>query len=159
MAYYYAGGQKIELVPDPDRVAVDLSRVRTRSALVRVTLEAGEPLVGKIRLVQRKDLPLRTLASLEKQSALQPVFTHGDSVIVVLPEVRVEVKPGQRKELDSLVRSGGIQTAIEKDAVGRVVLRPLSGKGADALTLANTLHETLKPPMAQAHFLRRVRRR
>src|SRR4029079_658631 len=130
---------KIELVPDPDRVAVDLSRVRTRSTVVRVTLEAGEPLLGKIRLVQRKDLPPRTLASLEKQSALQPVFTHGDTVIVVLPEVRVELERGQRKELDSLVRSGEIQTVIEKDAAGRVVLRPLSGKGADALALANTL--------------------
>lgn len=159
MAYYYAGGQKIELVPDPDRVAVDLSCVRSRSAALRKVLEAGELLLGNVRLVQRKDLSPKALAGLEKQAAVQPVFKHGDTVIVVLPEVRVELERGQRKELDSLVRSGAIRTAVEKDAAGRVVLRPLSGKGADALALANTLHETLKPPLAQVHFLRRVRRR
>jgi hypothetical protein len=158
-SYYYAGGQKIELVPDPDCVAVDISRVRSRSAALHDVLAAGEPLLGNVRLVRRDALSPSKQAQLERQCALLPVFRHGYTLIVVLPEVRVELQRGQDSKLDSFVRSGRIRATVERDPEGRVVLRPVSGKGVDALAIANKLHETLAPPLAQAHFLRRVRKR
>jgi hypothetical protein len=102
-------------------------------------------------------MPDKVLRSLEKRAAVQPVFRYHDAILVVMPEVRVELAKGQRKKLESLVSAGALRSQIEIDSNGNLVLRPVSGKGTDALALANVLHEKIGPPLAQARFLRVVR--
>jgi hypothetical protein len=42
---------------------------------------------------------------------------------------------------------------IDESKPGRFVVKPSSGRGADALDLANRLAEELKPEAAQARFI------
>lgn len=160
-SYYYAGGEKIRIEADADRIAVDLSRVRGASRKIRDFLkhrEGDKALKGGITLVERKAIPKRVLDQLERQAALHPVYRHGETLLVVLPEVRVELSEPQQESVRTFVSRGPVRAAIQKAEGDRMILRPVSGKGADAITLANTLHETIHPKMAQARFLRVVRK-
>jgi hypothetical protein len=87
---------------------------------------------------------------------VQTVFRHGGTLLVALPEVRVELPEAQRGQLDSMARVGPIRSEVEDAGGGSVVMRPLSGRGADALQLANAVHERLHPELAQARFLRMI---
>jgi len=41
---------------------------------------------------------------------------------------------------------------------GQTTLRPISGKGEDAITIANEIYVTIRPTMSQPRFLRLVDR-
>jgi len=87
---------------------------------------------------------------------VHPVFRSEDgSRVVVLPEVRVEASDPEK--LAELGRS--LTTArITQESADRLVIEPDSGRGADALALANTLAESADADLAQARFLRVVTR-
>ncbi|MBN2371367.1 MAG: hypothetical protein JXO72_12865 [Vicinamibacteria bacterium] len=158
--YYYAGGQKVAIDLDEEHVCVDLARVENGPPALREWLkrENPKPLPGRLALVDRGDVPEEILKALDERSALQSVYRHGDALIVVLPEVRIEVDEKQRRRLSTFAARGPAPAVIESDKAGSLVMRPLSGKGADALALANSLHEKLNPPLAQARFLRITRK-
>lgn len=158
-SYYYAGGEKIHIEPDPNWIAVDLSRVKPVSAAVREFLterKRDKGLYTSITLVERAAVPKQVLGQLERQAAIYPVYRHGKTILVVLPEVRVELSEFQKESVRTFASQGPVRAAIDKEQDDRMVLRPVSGNGADAITLANKLHETIHPKMAQARFVRIV---
>jgi hypothetical protein len=109
-------------------------------------------------LVAQADLPSGLIEELDRGAAVHPVFRYERSQIVVLPEVRVEVHGEQQARLRAALESGRLAADIERDDGDRLVLRPRSGRGVDALALANSLQETVKPALAQARFVRVVPR-
>jgi hypothetical protein len=159
--YYYAGGKKITLAPADDLIAVDM---RALSAGLPKLIEAAlrksiRPLSGEVGLINRADLGSGAAAiidALEKAGATHPVFRVGETVLIVLPEVRVEEsRPGaKQKSLSNWLASHSHEAVVKSRDHERVVLEPASGYGGDALTLANQLAEQVGPEMAQARFLR-----
>ena len=156
--YYYVGDQKVPIDLDRQRVCVDLGLAKAGPAALRkwVRQAKPKPVSGQLALLDRSALPPAVLEALEAQSAVQPVFRHGEASLVALPEVRVEATRAKRRKLDTLVKKGPIPASIEDQGADRTVLRPLSGNGGDAVALANALHETLQPDLAQARFVRIV---
>jgi len=156
--YYYAGGVKVPIDLDRQRVCVDLGLARAGPALLRKWLRQAKPrpMQGQLALLDRGAIPPGVLEALEAESAVQPVFRHGEASLVALPEVRVETTRAKRRKLDTVVKQGPIPASIEDEGAERTVLRPLSGDGGDAVTLANALHEALQPELAQARFVRIV---
>lgn len=158
-SYYYANGEKIHIERDAARIAVDLSQVKPVSAAVREFVaqrKRDKTLYRSITLVKRAAVPKEVLSQLERQAALYPVYRYGRAILVALPEVRVEVSEPQKESIRTLASQGPVRAAIKEEQNDRMVLRPVSGNGADAITLANTLHETIHPKMAQARFVRIV---
>lgn len=137
---------------------MDLARARKLPLTSRKQLKqaGGQPLGGQWTLFERGSLPPDLLAELESRAAVQTVFRHGGTLLVALPEVRVELPEAQRGQLDSMARVGPIRSEVEDAGAGSVVMRPLSGRGVDALQLANAVHERLHPELAQARFLRMI---
>jgi len=157
-AYYWAGGHKVPLSASPD-VVVDLASAAVaplESTQVDALRAAGRTLSGALLLVARTD----AVAALGEEGTsgpgVHPVFRSADdSLVVVLPEVRVEASDPVR--LAELVR--GLTTAhIKEESADRLVLEPDSGRGEDALALANTLSESTDADLVQARFLRVVPR-
>ena len=159
--YYYAEGKRVALEPDEAEVAVDFAAVGSGAPAEvgrwRAEFRGGRPLKGEIRLVPRGEIPPAVLKALEKSAALLPVFTCEQARIVVLPEVRVEAG-AKGAELRAFLEKHRSSAVVASEEGERVVLRPASGKGLDALKLANELHEAVGPALAQARFVRTVRR-
>ncbi len=159
-SYYYSGGKRIALEPDERTIAVDLRRARAAaSPQVREWAERSGGLASVkdgIALVPRAEIPAEVLAGLDQEGAIHPVFRYGRARIVVLPEVRVEVAGAEEQRLRRALEKGDFQAEVEHDDGERLVLRPRSGRGIDALALANALHEKVAPSLAQARFLRIV---
>jgi hypothetical protein len=157
--HYYAGGESRPLAAaafvlyDTDRAAAtDVDP----DLLARVAADGTEVRPGLV-LVAEGELPPAATAALDAAAALQPVYRDASgSLVGVLPEVRIEV--------GDATQEAGVRAAIEhlpgvevvSDDPGRMVLRPTSGKGADALGIANGIWEAASPAMAQARMLRIV---
>jgi hypothetical protein len=84
-----------------------------------------------------------------------PVYRSQGAIVVALPEVRVEEsRKAHWAKLDQwLAEHGDDVTVVSRDD-DRVVLKPVSGSGVDALTIANDLAKEVGPEMAQARFIR-----
>jgi hypothetical protein len=148
--YYYADGGQVSLDPDPDYLAVYLCRVdRERLKPLNVTV------VGDVGLLPAARVPKQLLGALRDTGALLPVYKAAGARIAVLPEVRVELSgKKQHPALRAAIKASGIDATVEPTGGDSFVLRPRSGSGADALSLANFVHEHVHPPMVQARFLR-----
>ena len=96
---------------------------------------------------------------LDQDDALLPVFQYEDALVVVLPEVRVEIAAGDETEVHRFLEQADVPNQVLTDRGTRLVVRPDSGRGEDALRLANELQESVPVEMAQARFLRRVPKR
>ena len=157
-AYYYAGGQKIELTPADDLLAVDERRLAGAGEVEGLVKQAARPLTGGIALVERKDLGARAAeveATLRRAGALQPVYRAQGAVLVALPEVRVEEsRPAKQGPLEEWLRSNEARAKVASRGDGRLVIEPASGYGGDALAIAGALSEQVGPEMAQPRFLR-----
>ena len=104
----------------------------------------------KVRLSRLPDAP----AALEAGEA--PVYEAEDgSTLAVLPEVRVEC--ADPAVLDAVAASLSGATVTDRSEE-RLVIRPDSGRGEDALALANHVHEAFDVDVAQARFRRVVPR-
>ena len=156
--YYYADGQRVALTPADDLLALDEQHeaVAGLSPEERAKLEeASRPLRGGLRLVPSDALARATRAALERAGALQPVFRAHGSVVVALPEVRIEEsRPDAQERLKAWVASHGNKAVVRSQSDGAMVLAPVSGHGEDALALANALAEEVAPEMAQPRFIR-----
>ncbi len=160
--YYYAGGVRVPLTPDPEYVAVDFDRLEGEEvdAPIRERLQkSARSLRGSLGLLDRSELPEAVEEQLERSGALQPVYRHEDTLLVVLPEVRVETAEGEAGEtLLEYLEARQLSVYVEREKRGRLVLRPTSGRGEDALLIANRLKEEMHAEMAQARFVRLVPR-
>lgn len=161
-AYFWSHGQKVPL-SNSNEIAIDLG-VATKAGLSRDQLESirrkGHGLTGQLVLLDAAALPESVRERLDSVSAIHPVYqTEDDTTLIVLPEVRVELKdPAEQKRLQDLLAGSSTDAVLEETKPGRVVLHPKSGRGADALQLANQVVEEVHPEVAQARFVRVVRR-
>jgi hypothetical protein len=155
-AYYYAGGQKVELAPADDLLAVDMPRIPDR-VLASFATVAG-PFSSGVLVINRTDLGANAgevVQVLERAGALHPVFRSHGAVVVALPEVRVEEsRATKRQHLEKWLTSHAAEAVVESRHDDRIVLKPVSGRGVDALALANQLTEQVGPELAQVRFLR-----
>jgi len=163
--YYYAGGQRVQLIPADDLLAIDDQSfaVADLPQAVRAAVERlARPLTSGVRLLERAALgdDPDVIRAMQQAHVLQPVFRSQGAVVVVLPEVRVEEGRGGAKQqrLERWLTEHARHTLIESQSDGRITVRPTSGYGGDALSIANALAEDVKPEMAQARFVRIVPR-
>lgn len=161
-AYYYASGERIPLVRAGDLLAVDLREAGRSKDVVRSlgkAITGAKPLMAGMGLVDVKGLDEAVVETVRLSGLAQPVYQTEGATIVVLPEVRVEESRG-KKERDSIrtwLSEHGTTLEFEENE-DRFTIRPRSGQGDDALRLANQIVEQLAPEMAQARFIRVVKR-
>ena len=153
--YYYAGGRRIDVELDRSHVAVDAARVPTgaEQAWARV-VDQSEPLLRGLFLVPRTLLTSALQRDLDEVGAVHPVYRHGTVLLVALPELRVVVPSTQRARLMNLVERGQPPVTIARDDGETLTLRPVSGRGADAVDAANRLFEAIHPRTSEPRFLR-----
>jgi hypothetical protein len=159
--YYYAGGKRIPLELDREHVAVDVGVVESREGRRPdpAAVEGAEKLRSGLYLVEKSSLSADIRRRLDQEDALLPVFLYEDALVVVLPEVRVEIAAGDETEVHRFLEQSDVPNQILADKGNRLVVRPDSGRGEDALRLANELQESVPVELAQARFLRRVPKR
>lgn len=157
-SYYWAGGHKVPLEASSDVVIdVDSAAGAELGGSALESLRAGGRSLSKSLLLVTKSEASAALGETGSSvPGVHPVYHSEDgSLIVVLPEVRVEA--GDPEKLAALVRS--LTTAHVKEQTDeRLVLEPDSGRGDDALALANTLAESPGTDLSQARFMRIVSR-
>ncbi len=159
--YYYAAGKQIELVRAEDLIAVDEVSVASAQLPQEIRDEisrVGKELRNGMSLVSRKDLSERAAALIRKKCVTQPVFRQGDSVVIVLPEVRVEGSEDDKDRVKAWVNCHVKGAKVEHRRQGQIVVRPGSDCGNAALELANQLHEQVGVESAQPRMLRIVER-
>ena len=158
--YYYSEGRRIELTPVEEIVALDIEvahKERVGGKELKRLMKDGRQLRGSLYLIGRNKLTADMLHQIDEAGAQQPVFQHGDTVIVVLPEVRAETLPGKQELLFEILQDTETVPVEVVEASGRnLVLRPKSGRGIDALHLANQLYENAHMVMAHPRFIRLV---
>src|SRR5260221_5908135 len=155
-SYYYAGGKRVALERAADLIAVDDARLAEKLPDLLASnagLRAGKPLRSGIRLVERGTLSAETVTRLVDAGVTQPVFRHQGSVMVALPEVRVE--DGSKANL-AKAKKFAAGKAVADATEGRLTLRPDSADGGDAIDLANALVEQHNVASASPRFIRVV---
>ena len=154
-AYYYASGQKIELDDDADHVAVD--RQAAARAGVEIPASPGMHAAGGIVIAPRSAFDETALQRLQKAGALQPVYKRDRAVVVAMPEVRIEVDNAQQHaKVMKVLGEASAGHTIADDSPDRIVVRPASGNGEDALRIANRVYERAKPASASVRFVQVV---
>jgi hypothetical protein len=114
---------------------------------------------GKRVALEPIEAPLHAAEAARPAAPGDPVFRHGEATIVVLPEVRVEIEPSRAAQLARVAAEAGGDVDVEDRGGGSYVVRPRSGRGTDALAIANAVHERLGATLAQARFRRIVPKR
>jgi hypothetical protein len=149
-SYYYAGGRRIPLFPVGE-VVLD----RDSDAGRRADALHGTPLTPSLVLLPEAEAVAALGEAFATSPGVHPVFrTEDGSRVAVLPQVRVE---GSAETLDDLGRAA-TSARIAQRTEDRLVLEPASGRGEDALALANDLAERGGAEVCQARFLRLVKR-
>lgn len=156
-AYYYAGGERRDL-GDCDLVALDLEALGDLdSDRLDELRSSGRTLTGAVVLVDEELAATLLGDRLREAPGVHPVYQAEGALVVVLPEVRVE---GDAEALRQVQMSTAARVAVDQSE-GRLVLHPRSGRGQEALELANELTETAGPAdldLAQPRFLRIIDR-
>jgi hypothetical protein len=149
--YYYAGGEKIQLTPADDLFAVDGPDTRSAD---RASSSIGRALTDGLRLVTKDELG-DAVKGMGGSRLKYPVFRSHGAIVVALPEVRVEEsRKSHRAKLHKWLAEHRNDVMVVSRGDDRVVLKPVSGSGQDALAIANDLAEQVGPEMAQARFIR-----
>jgi len=159
--YYYASDKPVGLTLDEEWIAVDMDRVDPAADDIPAAALRGRarPLRGSLFLLRRDCFSGPQRDVLVERGAIHPVFRAEGAMLVALPEVRVEdASPRRQAALHDWLAQHRGEAEIVQDRGDRMVLRPTSGRGLDALALANHLSEQVGPEMAQPGFLRIVER-
>jgi hypothetical protein len=164
-AYYYydVDGSQVPL-RQASQLAVDL-KAADAAGLPAEALDGLKKSARELRpgivMLDSANVSEGVVQALDAVGALQPVFSgEANSLVVVLPEVRIETKDNeQASKVRGYLKSADVDLEVIRDAGERIVVRPLSGRGVDALDLANRVEEEVHPVMAQARFLRVVPKR
>ncbi|MEP6834054.1 MAG: hypothetical protein ABJB74_11695 [Gemmatimonas sp.] len=155
--YFYAGGEKHELDAADDRLAVD--HVRARNAGLSDLVDDTSPiskLPGGITLVDRAAFSSTVYNQLEAAGVVQPVYRSGSAFVVLRPEVRVELDPGQQDAALEAVKASSVASHVTGSSVERISLQPKSGSAEDALDLANFIYENARPAASSVRMLQVV---
>jgi hypothetical protein len=158
-AYYYAAGQKVDLEPDEEHVAVDQAAAKEAGLDAKVSAYSGTAVRAGagVLVTSRSSLTADTIQRLQEAGALQPVYRRDKAVVVAMPEVRVEFDtPDQRGRVMSLLSPNASDVSITEDTTDRLVIRPVSGHGEDALNLANRIQEYANPAAVSVRLVQFV---
>jgi hypothetical protein len=158
-AYYYAFRNRIELRGDEEHVAVD--RPAAKRAGLDPPLPESSNLAGpgaSVIVALKNALAPDALEALRRAGALQPVYRFERALVVALPEVRVEFDGAeQRQAVLRLLAEGKLpQHTLSENSDDRIVLVPLSGRGDDALSIANEIYERAHPASSSPRLLQVV---
>jgi hypothetical protein len=156
--YYYARGKRVALKPALDLIAVDDLRLAQKLPTLQgsdAAMRKGTPLRGGIRLVRVDDLKPDTLERLQKAAVTHPVFRQESTILVALPEIRIEDE-SEAKLAEVRQFAAGKARPVADENEGRLTLHFQSEDGRDALVLANELVERYKPASVSPRFLRVV---
>lgn len=156
--YYYASGRKVELESADEFRAFESNKIRSGTKLSKeidaLVEDAGVHTYRNIVIVPTEAIPDRLSASLAKRDAFQPVYRHGETILVFLPEVRIEDdRPEYRKKIQSMLDEMAPDLKVDQRTY-RAKVVPKSGRGTDALDLANQIQEKISPDFVQARMLR-----
>lgn len=141
--YYYAAGRRVRIAVEARMVAIDRERARRAGLRPRARSKAGtRGLPGELLLLERETLAPSLAASLERAGALRTVYRRGETLLVPLPEIRVEWETAPagadlRRLLERLPHA--VEVIRLADACLQLDVR--SGRGEDALEVANHLYE------------------
>lgn len=155
--YYYSNGDRLPLKRDAARVAVQLPGGAVPGEL-RAVIGDVKPLAGGIVLVDRKRISERLLQQLAENGQVYPVFVDRGVTIIAMPEVRVAVNRRDRESVVEAIRHAPVAAAVTEEGAGKLVVRPASGSGDDALRIANHLVECNSTPRVAQRFVRIVPR-
>jgi hypothetical protein len=150
--YYGNDGRAVALTAT-DQVVVELELLGSPAEGLALLRERGTALTPSLTLVLEAYVAQALGPEERTVPGVHPVLRTDDgTLLAVLPEVRVEGDPDQLARL----AAGPPRAEVAERDDGRLVLRPSSGRGADALALANALHESGAVTLAQPRFLRIV---
>lgn len=154
--YYYAGGKRVSIEEDEAHVAIDRARADA-AGLEYAPPSGGSRLPGGVVVAEREQVGEPQLSKLRAAGALRPVYRHREARIVALPEIRVEVDGARQRRavLESIARAPH-PVVIAEDAADRIVLRPSSGSGDDAIDVANYVFEEAHPAAASVRLVQFV---
>lgn len=155
--YFYAGGKRHELEPANNRLAID-TRGATSAGLGDVvgTAPVASKLPGGIAVVDRASFDDETLRRLDVAGVVRPVYRYGDALVVLMPEVRVELEGDQHAAALEALGASTVDAEVTGDTPERLSLRPRSGSGEDALDLANFIYERARPAASSVRMLQVV---
>lgn len=152
--YYYAGGQRIALDADDAHVAIDERQASAAGLAGTAGDDLARRLPGGVVLAERARVDDTCLAGLRAAGALRPVFRHGATLMVAMPEIRVEFDDArQRAAVHGALSGVPHSVTIASDSPERLVLAPASGRSDDALDVANYLYEQARPAASSVRFV------
>jgi hypothetical protein len=156
--YYWAGGEKVPLATDP-HIAVDQTSAQTQGLwdgeLATAAETAGYQIGDGLIMLPKEAVSSALRGRLDQTGASAPVYRVDETLIAVLPEVRVEVAAdANTADVRGAIADIDADAAVAEPKPGRLVVTPSSGRGADALDLANQIVERVRPEAAQADFVR-----
>ena len=156
--YYWAGGRKVPLATDR-HIAVDQTSAERHGLwegeLASTADTAGHQIGDGLVMLPSDTVSSELRGRLDQTGASAPVYSADESLIAVLPQVRMEVTPGTNaSDVRAAIANIDAGASVNEPKPGRFVVTPSSGRGADALDLANQIVEQLRPEAAQARFVR-----
>lgn len=156
--YYYARGEKVELDLVDEYRAIDMHKIGRRTKLRQeideIVRNTRSRTYKDISIVRTDAIPSKLAKELSRRGAYQPIYRRGDSMVVFLPEVRIEdERPEYRRKILSLLKRLEPELTVDQRSY-KAKVKPKSGRGADALELANQIQETISPDFVQARMLR-----
>lgn len=158
--YYWAGGAKRALEVATDRVAID-ARAADKASLGAAASSAPvlSTLPGGLSIVEKSAVTAGAMAKLAAAHAARPVYRSGPNLVVLLPEVRVELDDGaQHAAAMQVIERAGAAAWVTDDTPERITLTVPSGDGEEALALANRIYEQAKPGASTARMVQVVAR-
>jgi hypothetical protein len=157
---YYAGGRKVELDRDENYIAVvqEAAHRAGLDAQVETASKDSPRRGGGVVLAERSALDEKTIARLRDAGALQPVYRNNQAVMVALPEVRVEFDTAEQRDsvMHVLADRDALPHKISQSTDYGMIVQPVSGRGDDALKIANEIQERGHPAAASVRFIQFV---
>jgi hypothetical protein len=155
--YFYAGGERHALEPADGPLAIDTRAVAAAGlGDIVAVLPIRSKLPGGVVLVDRADCTDEIFARLNRAGVIRSVYRSGRAFVVPMPEVRVEFEGDQRADAIRALGKSPVPADITEDTPDRLALRPRSGKGDDALDLANYIYEHAHPAASTVRMLQVV---
>ena len=151
--YYYASGQRVALELDTAHLALDLSALRgaQRAALGR----AGRELSAQVVLFDTASAPDAKAMAAAPGAVALPVFRSGSTLLVALPEVRVEDEDAEALERVSCwLAEQPRQGSVTETRNGRMTLHPGPALDHDSVALAREVVERCGVASASPRLLR-----
>ena len=153
--YYYASGERVALEPDADHVALDLGTAPARSRSKTATAMPRAELQQRGRMLNDSVLLVTGAAPAGHASLQLPVFRSGSTLLVALPEVRVEDDdPESLRRLHAWLAAEPGRADVTDQVPGRITLRAGPVYGHDGVTLAREVVERCGVQSASPRLLR-----